>query len=454
MPTSLSITNPNVPLQKNTLKSFNLHNAPNHIKDSSLLFIVCFATFAASYNFIAYNFLAPIIGPSFFASAKLGNEFVLSLQTATVIAVGFLSRPIGALIVGRYGYVKGRKAAMHLAMTVLCLTTLMSTFLPTYATIGNPAPVLLFIVRLSQGLAFGGMVCLGWIYVAESLSRQHLAKHISIVAASIVVGALTAAVLRLSLSYVLSPADMVAYGWRIAFALGTLFAFIGVYLIRNLVETRLFIDYQKKTLTDTKPAFFRFNSMMLTALLGFIFSSVMVLTISLLPKLIAIKFSIADMSMQWAHLAGIASLGIGMFVYGWLGDKIDVGRALMVGSLLLILQTLLLYSYLNNGQGDYLIVMYALLGFFGGVIALCPVIFIQLFPFTYRLMTIGVIFNLMAVLSGAVFRFGLIYATQYIGFAPALYVCFICICAFIVGLFIYQIPDWQKLEPLTEIKHS
>ena len=107
-----------------------------------------------------------------------------------IFTAGYLSRPLGGLLIGRYGDVYGRKQAFLVSMSFIAIATLMTAVLPTYAQAGVLAPLLFLFARILQGMAFGAYAPLGWVFVAEHVARHHLATYCSIVSASFVVGVL------------------------------------------------------------------------------------------------------------------------------------------------------------------------------------------------------------------------------------------------------------------------
>lgn len=168
----------------------------------------------------------------------------------------------------------------------------------------------------------------------------------------------------------------------------------------------------------------------------------------LLPKLLMIRFVIDDKVLSIANMCGMVGLIIGIIFYGWLADKISAARTLMIGSAVLTFLALTLYSYLSHGNAAQIIIVYSLLGLGSGVLAMCPLIFIQLYATPKRLTITGVVFNIVTVLTGAIVPFGLYYATDIIAFTPALFITFVCSCAFAIGTLINASPDLNKLEPM------
>ena len=103
------------------------------------------------------------------------------------------------------------------------------------------------------------------------------------------------------------------------------------------------------------------------------------------------------------------------------------------------------YYHLQSG-GEYILIMYALLGFFAGIIGMVPAIFVLLFPTNVRLTGIAFSYNVMYGIVGGLVPFGLAYATLYISFSPALYIAFIGFIGVIMGLYFYHLPEFKKID--------
>jgi MFS family permease len=116
------------------------------------------------YDFYAYAFTALYFAPSFFPS---GNQTTQLLQTAAVFAIGFLMRPIGGYVFGFVADKYGRKNSMMISVLMMCAGSLAIAVLPTYATIGTAAPVLLLLARMLQGLSVGGEYGTSATYMSE-----------------------------------------------------------------------------------------------------------------------------------------------------------------------------------------------------------------------------------------------------------------------------------------------
>ena len=453
-----------------------------------ILWAVCLSCGVSAFDFTIYVFMSDTLGKVFFPVDV--KDYLGKVQTIAFFATGFIARPFGGFWFGRYGDKHGRLPVLRMIMSLLLITTLSAALLPTHALLGLFATVPLIIIRLAQSAAFAGLVILGFVFVAESLPRQRLAINISLVVASFILGVVISSAASRLVIHMLSEQQLLAYGWRLTFLASAILSGVAFLLVAKLDETLLFLKYGVSSdessqdsssnnsdsyttdngaaaITRSQPFSqqteskeinarntllkpYDFGSIVITVLLAFVFSSLVMLIAMILPKLLMIRFVIDEKVLGMANMGGMVGLIIGIIFYGWLADKIRAGRTLMLGSAILAFLALTLYSYLSHGNATVIIIVYSLLGLGSGVLAMCPVIFIQLYATPKRLTTTGVVFNIVTVLTGALVPFGLYYATNIIAFTPALYITFICGCAFAIGTLINSSPDLNKLEPMPQ----
>ncbi|KAB2661624.1 MFS transporter [Brucella tritici] len=162
------------------------------------------------------------------------------LATLAVFAGGFIARPIGGWVFGMLGDRYGRKLTLVLTMSLLALTSLGIAVIPSYETIGVGASVLLFICRLTQGLAHGGESGVAFAYVAEIAPKERRGFWSSSVFVSVTVGVMAATALAALLSSLLGPEAMEAWGWRAGFATGALLGLYALILRRSAAESEVF----------------------------------------------------------------------------------------------------------------------------------------------------------------------------------------------------------------------
>ena len=190
------------------------------------------------YDWYTYAAFAIYFAPSFFPKS---NDTVQLLNTAAIFAVGFLMRPIGGWALGRYADRHGRKAALTLSVTLMCLGSLIIAVTPTYETIGVAAPALLLIARLLQGFSVGGEYGTSATYMSEIATRGSRGFYSGILYVTLIMGQLLAlAVLMVLQFFVLDAQQLEHWGWRIPFAIGAVAALAALWLRRNLVETDAF----------------------------------------------------------------------------------------------------------------------------------------------------------------------------------------------------------------------
>ncbi len=186
------------------------------------------------YDFVTYAFFAIPIGHAFFPATSEFGSLMLSLAT---FGAGFVTRPIGGLVIGAYADRVGRKAAMTLSFTLMGGAIVALALIPSYATIGVAAPILAVVARMAQGFSLGGEVGPNTAYLLEAAPVHRRGLTVSWQAGSQAVASMLGALVGLGLSTVMSHSALDAYGWRIAFLLGAVTLPFGLWLRRTMPET-------------------------------------------------------------------------------------------------------------------------------------------------------------------------------------------------------------------------
>jgi MFS family permease len=186
------------------------------------------------YDFLTYAFFAVYIGRTFFPAS---DPFTSLLLSVAVFGVGFISRPLGSIVIGAYADRVGRKPAMVVTILLITVGTLGLALTPSYEAIGIAAPILVVICRLVQGFALGGEVGPATAFLAEIAPPKRRGFYVSWQLASQGIAALVAGAIGMTMSLILTSEQLAAWGWRVPFFLCLLLVPIGIYLRRDMPET-------------------------------------------------------------------------------------------------------------------------------------------------------------------------------------------------------------------------
>lgn len=189
------------------------------------------------YDWYVYTAFALYFAPVFFPSGSPTSQL---LKTAGVFAVGFLMRPVGSFLLGRYADRHGRRAALTLSVTLMATGSLVIACTPGHATIGIAAPVLLVTARLLQGLSVGGEYGTSATYMSEVASEGRRGFFSSFQYVTLAAGQLVALAVQIVLQQTLSKSALADWGWRIPFVIGAVAAVIVFWLRRSMDESAAF----------------------------------------------------------------------------------------------------------------------------------------------------------------------------------------------------------------------
>ncbi len=186
------------------------------------------------YDFLTYSFFAIQIGHSFFPTDNPNSSLLLSLAT---FGAGFLTRPLGGIVIGTMGDRLGRKPAMLLSFGLMGIAILGLALVPSYKSIGIAAPILVLLFRLLQGFSLGGEVGPTTAYMIEAAPPHLRGLYTSMQSATQNVAVISAGLVGVVLANLLDPAALEAWGWRIALLIGVAIVPFGLIARQGLVET-------------------------------------------------------------------------------------------------------------------------------------------------------------------------------------------------------------------------
>ncbi len=198
------------------------------------VFVVGIGNALEFYDFLTYSYFAIQIGHCFFPAAQTTHGLLFSLAT---FGVGFFTRPLGAIIIGRIGDRAGRRPAMVLSFALMGTGIAGLALTPSYASIGLAAPILLLVFRLLQGFALGGQVGPSTAFLIEAAPPTRRGLYVAVQFMTQDLAVVAAGVVGYGLSNWLSADELDRWGWRLAFLLGAAVVPFGVYLRGTLPET-------------------------------------------------------------------------------------------------------------------------------------------------------------------------------------------------------------------------
>jgi len=294
------------------------------------------------YDFYIFGSLSTLLAVKFFPS---DNPTAALLSTLATFAAGFIVRPFGALVFGRLGDLIGRKYTFLLTLVLMGLSTFLIGLIPSYATIGFWAPVLVLLLRLLQGLALGGEYGGAATYVAEHSPANRRGFYTSWIQTTATLG------LFLSLGVILSIRRIVGVdeftngdGWRYPFLISILLVIVSIFIRLKMQESPLFAKLKSEGKTSTNPLKESFGKkqnfkMVLLVLFGATMGQGVIWYTG---QFYAQSFLLTKCNIEYEQANSIILIALAIatpffIVFGWLSDKWGRKNIMMMGMLLGIL---------------------------------------------------------------------------------------------------------------------
>lgn len=282
------------------------------------------------YDFVVYSFFATTIAQQFFPAA---DPLASLLMAFAVFGAGFVMRPLGALLLGRYADRYGRLAALNLSIWSMGLGTLLFVITPTYQQIGVAASWLILLGRLLQGFSMGGEISAATVYLLEAGAAATACRRVSWQFASQGAGSAAGALVAVAIGSLL-PADVADWGWRLAFALGLLIVPLGAMIRRQLPDT--FNQFGPagqggyRQLWATQRGHLLWGTLMISASTASVY-----LMLNFLPSFLVARLQWPAVIGQLAALAGGLTIVLASPWLGRLADQRQWRQQLMWPALLL-----------------------------------------------------------------------------------------------------------------------
>jgi metabolite-proton symporter len=356
------------------------------------------------YDFYIYATAAslvfgPLFFPSFSPSAQLFNSFA-------TLGIAFVARPVGASVFGHFGDRIGRKSTLVASLLLMGGSTLLIAFLPTYATIGWWAPLLLCILRFGQGFGLGGEWGGAALLAVENAPPGWRGRFGMVPQLGAPVGFIAANGLFLILALTLSPDQFRDWGWRLPFLASILLVGVGLWVRLQLTETAAFTEAMAHEAPPRVPLAELFRAHAGVTIAG-TFAVVACFAIYYLATAFALGYGTTALgytrqAFLQVQLVAILFMAVGILASGWLSDRFDPRRVLIGGCVGGVIAGFLLAPLLGSGHigGVLLFLSIALLvmGFvYGPLGAWLP----GLFPARVRYTGASMAFNVGGILGGS-----------------------------------------------------
>ncbi|HFK1458750.1 TPA: MFS transporter [Bacillus cereus] len=359
------------------------------------------------YDWYVYSAFAVYFSAEFFPKGDPTSQL---LNTAAIFAVGFLMRPIGSLLMGRYADRHGRRAALTLSITVMAGGSLIIACTPSYESIGIMAPIILVLARLLQGLSLGGEYGTSATYLSEMASSGRRGFYSSFQYVTLVAGQMVALGVQIVLQQLLSEPDMKAWGWRIPFIIGAMGAVAVLWLRRTMDESEQFanIKSQKRESAGTVRALMKHPKAVLTVVGLTLGGTVAFYTYTTyLQKFMVNTVGLPKEVVSWINFVALLIFVVLQPIAGLLSDKIGRRPLLMAFGILGTLLTAPIFFFLEKTTEPIVAFLLMMVGLIivTGYTSINAIVKAELFPTEIRALGVGLPYALTVAIFGGTAEF-------------------------------------------------
>ena len=321
-----------------------------------IIFASSLGTMIEWYDFYIFGSLAAVMSALLFPGKDPTWDLI---KYWALFATGFVVRPFGAIVFGRIGDLIGRKYAFMVTLSIMGLSTFLIGCLPTYASIGFIAPLIVVVLRLLQGLALGGEYGGAAVYVAEHVPDNKRGFYTSFIQITATLGLFVSLLVVLGVQSLMSEADFKAWGWRVPFLLSIVLVAMSFYIRMKLRESPLYASLKSQGKTSAAPLKEAFGNwknfkIVLLVLLGATAGQGVVWYTGQFYALSFMQSIMKISPKQTSIIVAIAVLlGMPFFtIFGALSDRIGRLKIMMAGNLIAAITYLPIYHAMVNSTPD------------------------------------------------------------------------------------------------------
>ncbi len=380
------------------------NRAPSGNSVRRVLFASLIGTTIEFFDFYIYATAAVLVFPTLFFPAS--DPTSATLQSFATFALAFFARPLGSALFGHFGDRIGRKATLVAALLTMGLSTVLIGLLPTYASIGVMAPVLLAICRLGQGLGLGGEWGGAVLLATENAPEGKRAWYGMFPQLGAPIGFICSTGIFVLLTEWLTDAEFMAWGWRVPFLASTLLVFVGLYVRLRLEETPAFLKAINNNERVRLPMVAVIRDHLRILLLG-TFAATATFVIFYLMTVFTLSWAVSSLGFQRQEflilqIVGVLFFGITIPISAWIADRRGRLPMLIAATIGIILFGLtfepLFGSDSRMSAVAFLSIGLGLMGFTYGPLGTA---LSELFPTAVRYTGSSVSFNLAGILGAS-----------------------------------------------------
>jgi MFS family permease len=395
-----------------------------HASEIRTLFLASLGGALEFYDFIIFVFFTSILAKLFFAPSL--PDWVRQFDAFGIFAAGYLARPLGGIVMAHFGDTRGRKRMFTLSILLMAIPTLLIGLLPTYQSIGIAAPVLLLVMRVTQGIALGGEAPGGWVFVAEHARPGRIGLAVGLLTSGLSLGTLLGSLVATTVNLAFTPAQIYGGIWRLPFLMGGAFGFIAMLLRRWLQETPVFEEIQRRAAISRELPLRVVlrnygRSIVASILSAWMLTAAIVVVILMTPALLQQLFHLPARETQLANLVGTATLCLSNVAAGAATDRFGLRRVTPPVLLLLIASTYALYVGAERFPSA-LMLLYSIAGLGAGAAALTPILMVHAFPPPVRFSGVSFSYNVALASIGGVTPLVVSWLVHWNRLSPAHYV--------------------------------
>lgn len=354
------------------------------------------------YDYALYGILAPIFSNLFFPSDDPSMSLI---KTYLTFAVGFIFRPLGAVIFGRLGDKYGRKKALVTSMIMMAAATGCLGLLPTFEMIGWWAPALLILIRIIQGISLGGAFSGSMSYVVEHAPADRRATIGSVTMLSLVLGFLLGTIVATFTSWLMPQEAFEAWGWRLPFFFGVAIGLVGHYIKNHGEESPAYQEAKESGTLSERPvrdAFFTYPKLMIQGFCTYLFVTIPFYTLAIYT----INYNEQHLQLPTsdallANAIAMVFMFIPIIPAARLADR--HGRRTVLMGAIIALFVLVYPAFWLMSQGDFWSITIAqsiLACILGAYLAPIPAMLVELYPTRIRYTGMSLSYNLCAIIGG------------------------------------------------------